>query len=226
MPGSTAFITDGNRPQPPRQPPPTACLTASGAASEAPFPFNASLPPSPAPTAPSTVCALAHPPPQKVLRHPRSPDLPPKHPRASVAHWASGAVRALLPSALPRAGVPARGPPSRAGRPTNQTPEPPPSSGAVARSLQQLDPPSFPRDAAAGPTSQTPSSAACRPAGGGFRSVDCWVSTCQRVPNRPGKSGFNSGGGLGGAGGAIELGKSGGGGRGKGSIDGTINQLL
>ena len=31
-----AFVTDSNRPQPPWQPPPTACLTASGAASEAP----------------------------------------------------------------------------------------------------------------------------------------------------------------------------------------------
>ena len=31
-----AFITDSNRPQPLWQPPPTACLTASGAASEAP----------------------------------------------------------------------------------------------------------------------------------------------------------------------------------------------
>ena len=31
-----AFVTDSNRPQPLWQPPPTACLTASGAASEAP----------------------------------------------------------------------------------------------------------------------------------------------------------------------------------------------
>ena len=31
-----AFVTDSNRPQPLRQPPPTACLTASGAASEVP----------------------------------------------------------------------------------------------------------------------------------------------------------------------------------------------
>ena len=31
-----AFLTDSNRPQPPWQPPPTACLTAAGAASEAP----------------------------------------------------------------------------------------------------------------------------------------------------------------------------------------------
>ena len=30
------FVTDSNRPQPPWQPPPTACLTASGAASEVP----------------------------------------------------------------------------------------------------------------------------------------------------------------------------------------------
>ena len=36
MPASTAFVTDSNRPQPLWQPPPTACLTASGAASEAP----------------------------------------------------------------------------------------------------------------------------------------------------------------------------------------------
>ena len=35
MPASTAFVTDSNRPQPLRQPPPTACLTAPGAASEA-----------------------------------------------------------------------------------------------------------------------------------------------------------------------------------------------
>ena len=31
-----AFVTDSNRPQPFWQPPPTACLTAAGAASEAP----------------------------------------------------------------------------------------------------------------------------------------------------------------------------------------------
>ena len=37
-----AFVTDSNRPQPLRQPPPTACLTASGAASEVCFPSNAS----------------------------------------------------------------------------------------------------------------------------------------------------------------------------------------
>ena len=36
MPASMAFVTDSNRPQPLWQPPPTACLTASGAASEAP----------------------------------------------------------------------------------------------------------------------------------------------------------------------------------------------
>ena len=35
-PGSMAFVTDSNRPQPLWQPPPTACLTASGAASEVP----------------------------------------------------------------------------------------------------------------------------------------------------------------------------------------------
>ena len=35
-PGSTAFVTDSNRPQPPWQPPPTAGLTASGTASKAP----------------------------------------------------------------------------------------------------------------------------------------------------------------------------------------------
>ena len=34
MPASTAFVTDSNRPQPLWQPPPTACLTASGAPSE------------------------------------------------------------------------------------------------------------------------------------------------------------------------------------------------
>ena len=33
---ATAFVIDSNRPQPLRQPPPTACVTASGAASEAP----------------------------------------------------------------------------------------------------------------------------------------------------------------------------------------------
>ena len=33
---SMAFVTDSNRPQPLRQPPPTACLPASGAASEVP----------------------------------------------------------------------------------------------------------------------------------------------------------------------------------------------
>ena len=36
VPVSMAFVTDSNRPQPLWQPPPTACLTASGAASEAP----------------------------------------------------------------------------------------------------------------------------------------------------------------------------------------------
>ena len=36
MPASMAFATDSNRPQPLWQPPPTACLTASGAASEVP----------------------------------------------------------------------------------------------------------------------------------------------------------------------------------------------
>ena len=39
-----AFVTDSNRPQPLWQPPPTACLTASGAASEAPSLLNASVP--------------------------------------------------------------------------------------------------------------------------------------------------------------------------------------
>ena len=38
------IVTDSNRPQPLRQPPRTACPTASGAASEVPFPSNASLP--------------------------------------------------------------------------------------------------------------------------------------------------------------------------------------
>ena len=36
VPASTAFVTDSNRPRC-WQPPPTACLTASGATSEAPF---------------------------------------------------------------------------------------------------------------------------------------------------------------------------------------------
>ena len=36
-PASMALVTDSNRPQPLCQPPPTACPTASGAASEAPF---------------------------------------------------------------------------------------------------------------------------------------------------------------------------------------------
>ena len=45
MPGS-AFVTDSNCPQPLWQPPPTACLTASGAAS-GPFPSNAAPPPAP-----------------------------------------------------------------------------------------------------------------------------------------------------------------------------------
>ena len=35
-PASRAFVTDSNRPQPLWHPPPTACLTASGAASEVP----------------------------------------------------------------------------------------------------------------------------------------------------------------------------------------------
>ena len=36
VPASMAFVTDSNRSQPLWQPPPTACLTASGAASEVP----------------------------------------------------------------------------------------------------------------------------------------------------------------------------------------------
>ena len=36
MPASMAFVTDSNRPQPLWQPPPTACLTAAGAASVVP----------------------------------------------------------------------------------------------------------------------------------------------------------------------------------------------
>ena len=36
VPGSMAFVTDSNRPQPLRQPPPTASITAAGAASQAP----------------------------------------------------------------------------------------------------------------------------------------------------------------------------------------------
>ena len=36
VPASVAFVTDSNRPQPLRQPPPTACLAAPGAASEVP----------------------------------------------------------------------------------------------------------------------------------------------------------------------------------------------
>ena len=36
VPDSMAFVTDNNRPQPLWQPPPTACLTLSGAASEVP----------------------------------------------------------------------------------------------------------------------------------------------------------------------------------------------
>ena len=36
LPASMAFATDSNRPQPLRQPPPTACLTASGATCEVP----------------------------------------------------------------------------------------------------------------------------------------------------------------------------------------------
>ena len=43
-----AFVTDSNRPQPLRQPPPTACLTASGAASEVPpLPMHRWVTPSP-----------------------------------------------------------------------------------------------------------------------------------------------------------------------------------
>ena len=36
VPAPVAFVTDGNCPQPLWQPPPTACPTATGAASEAP----------------------------------------------------------------------------------------------------------------------------------------------------------------------------------------------
>ena len=44
VPASLASVTDSNRPQPLWQPPPTACLTASVAASEGFFPpSNASL---------------------------------------------------------------------------------------------------------------------------------------------------------------------------------------
>ena len=42
VPASMAFVTDSNHPQPLLQPPPTACLTASGAASEASSLSNAS----------------------------------------------------------------------------------------------------------------------------------------------------------------------------------------
>ena len=63
-PHSLAFETDSNRPQPLRQPPPTACLTASGAASEAPSPL---MHPYPhlrpvllAPLSPATPCQPAH----------------------------------------------------------------------------------------------------------------------------------------------------------------------
>ena len=45
VPASMAFVTDSNRPQLLWQPPPTACLTASGAASEVP-----SLPMHPCPS--------------------------------------------------------------------------------------------------------------------------------------------------------------------------------
>ena len=65
-----AFVTDSNRPQPLRQPPPTACLTASGAASEAP-----SLPlslPRPLPSLFLRSCPLPLPPPLHVPQ----PNLP------------------------------------------------------------------------------------------------------------------------------------------------------
>ena len=44
---SMASATDSNRPQPLWQPPPTACLTASGAASEVPSPLMHLCPPTP-----------------------------------------------------------------------------------------------------------------------------------------------------------------------------------
>ena len=51
VPLSRAFVTDSNRPQPLGQPPPTACLTASGATSEAPsLPMHLCPPPPPLPS--------------------------------------------------------------------------------------------------------------------------------------------------------------------------------
>ena len=50
VPVSMAFVTDSNRPQPLWQPPPTACLTAAGAASEVP---SLLMHPSPTPPPPS-----------------------------------------------------------------------------------------------------------------------------------------------------------------------------
>ena len=47
-----AFVTDSNRPQPLRQSPPTACLTASGPASEVPSRLLHPCPPPPLPLAP------------------------------------------------------------------------------------------------------------------------------------------------------------------------------
>ena len=72
-----AFVTDGNRPQPLWQPP-TACLTASGAASEVPSPPTASLP---LPRAPPTHPAPC---PSAVLRarpQPPGPRREDGHPR-------------------------------------------------------------------------------------------------------------------------------------------------
>ena len=47
VPASMAFVTDSNRPQPLWQPPPTACLTASRAASEVPSLLMHPCPPAP-----------------------------------------------------------------------------------------------------------------------------------------------------------------------------------
>ena len=56
VPASMAFVTDSNRPQPLWQPPPTACLTASRAASEAPFLL---MHPCPGPSPPPLNCRTA-----------------------------------------------------------------------------------------------------------------------------------------------------------------------
>ena len=120
MPASVAFVTDSNRRQPLWQPPPTACRTASGAASAVPSlpthpcPGPAAVPPRGSPRVQSATSALpasthtgplppsTAPPPRSRYtarfsqRQPLSPSPPPEH--------APAAPSRVSPAAVPTAG--------------------------------------------------------------------------------------------------------------------------